>query len=134
MYLYQHVTAPTRESNILDLVFSTEYDMIENLEVISPIANSDHNSIEFTLKISSDLKKVSTLKLQYNYFKGNYKDMICDLKSKNWNEEFENKTVEEKWESLKAHIEKGIKKYVPVKKRASEEKVSMDENGNNKKD
>ena len=116
MYLYQHVTAPTRESNILDLVFSTEYDMIENLEVISPIANSDHNSIEFTLKISSDLKKVSTLKLQYNYFKGNYKDMICDLKSKNWNEEFENKTVEEKWESLKVHIENGIKKYIPLKK------------------
>jgi len=56
MYLYQNAHTPTREKNILDLVFTTEVDMMEELEVGAPISNSDHNVILFTMKGSDWMK------------------------------------------------------------------------------
>ena len=44
-FLTQHVDQATRGENILDLVVSTEPDMVEDLEVLCPIANSDHRAI-----------------------------------------------------------------------------------------
>ena len=39
-FLTQHVIPPTRGENILDLILTTEKDMVNNVEVDSPIANS----------------------------------------------------------------------------------------------
>ena len=33
-FLYQHVQAPTRGGNTLDLILSTEQNMVENVEVV----------------------------------------------------------------------------------------------------
>ena len=44
-FLYQMVDETTRENNILDLVLTTNIDLINNLEVGAPF--SDHNSITF---------------------------------------------------------------------------------------
>ena len=48
-FLYQHVHAPTRGGNILDLILSTEQNMVENVEVVESLGSSDHNSIEFSV-------------------------------------------------------------------------------------
>ena len=42
-YLIQHVNIPTRDLNVLDLVFSSEDGMVENLHVKEHVGNSDHN-------------------------------------------------------------------------------------------
>ena len=42
-YLTQHVTRPTRGSNILDLVLITKPNMISEVEVREHLANCDHN-------------------------------------------------------------------------------------------
>ena len=42
LFLMQHVGEPTRGKNLLDLVFSTEAEMVEELEVLNPVSNSDH--------------------------------------------------------------------------------------------
>ena len=47
--LHQLVQAPTRGNAILDLVWTNGMNMIDNVEVTSPIANSDHNTIIITL-------------------------------------------------------------------------------------
>ena len=44
-FLIQHVFKPTRYDNILDLVLSSEEDMVEDLFVLEHLANSDHNII-----------------------------------------------------------------------------------------
>lgn len=46
-YLYQHVTCPTRHrinqvSNTVDLVFTNEGGMIEDIQTRPPIGKSDH--------------------------------------------------------------------------------------------
>ena len=45
----QHVTSPTREQNILDLVITSEESMVENLSVDEHLSNSDHNIVNFVL-------------------------------------------------------------------------------------
>ena len=55
-YLHQHVTEPTRYGNILDLVFSSEADMIEDVDVREPAVNSDHCTIHFKLVVRRQAK------------------------------------------------------------------------------
>ncbi len=56
-YLQQHVTKPTRYGNILDLVISSEADMIEDVDVREPAVNSDHCTIHFQLVGASTSKE-----------------------------------------------------------------------------
>jgi len=44
-YLTQHLNVPTRRNNILDLVISSEANMVEDLKVIEHFATSDHNMV-----------------------------------------------------------------------------------------
>ena len=48
-FLTQHVDFPTRDKNILDLVFSTEKNMVENVEIIGKLGTSDHDSLAFNI-------------------------------------------------------------------------------------
>jgi hypothetical protein len=72
-FLIQHVREPTRESNVLDLVLSSNDGMVENLEVKEHLGNSDHNTICWNL--ICDIKQVVIEKRQRRYQKGNYKLM-----------------------------------------------------------
>ena len=62
LFLFQHVTEPTRfrqddTPSFLDLVFTNEQDMINNLLYSPPLGNSDHVCIEFDLTCYLELKK-----------------------------------------------------------------------------
>ena len=42
-FVTHHVSSPTRGSNILDLVFTTEPGMVEEVQIRENLANCDHN-------------------------------------------------------------------------------------------
>ena len=48
-FLYQHVTEPTRGSNILDLIFTNQEYLVQNTKVREHLATCDHNMIEFEI-------------------------------------------------------------------------------------
>ena len=53
-FLHQHVSEPTHHratqtANILDLIFSNEPDMIENLQNLVPIGKSHHSVLSFNI-------------------------------------------------------------------------------------
>ena len=52
-FLYQHVNEETR--TILDLVLSSEENMVMGLEVGKPFGTSDHRVIRWTLAIGKDM-------------------------------------------------------------------------------
>ena len=60
--LTQWVNEATRGSNILDLVFSSEDDLISNIEVKEKLGKSDHNVVKFEIKTNFSQKKRSFLK------------------------------------------------------------------------
>ena len=80
-FLTQHVMEGTPEANILDLVLSSEPEMVENLEVTCPISNSDHKVIYWDL-ICETCTSSSEQKL-FNYHKGNYKEIVSYLSNIN---------------------------------------------------
>ena len=49
-YLSQYVKEPTRESNLLDLVLTSEEAMVENVEVLEHLGNSDHNIVKWIMR------------------------------------------------------------------------------------
>ena len=50
-FLTQHVLEPTRGENVLDLVWSSQSELVDNVKIHEPLGNSDHNQIHFDIKV-----------------------------------------------------------------------------------
>ena len=42
-FLTQHVLEPTRGGNVLDLILSSQNELVDNVEVHEPLGSSDYN-------------------------------------------------------------------------------------------
>ena len=113
-FLTQHVLEPTRGENVLDIVLSSQKELVDNVKIFEPLGNSDHNQIHFDINVKSESKKIKTYKR--NFHKGNYKDMRKYLAKLDWNNMLMNKTAIECWNILKYEIESIIDKFVPFQK------------------
>lgn len=69
-YLIQHSLDANRGTAILDLVFTSEPDLIDCVKVLSPLGSSDHNMLTWSANISSgqEFRK----RLIRDYKKGDY--------------------------------------------------------------
>ena len=54
-FLIQHVSSPTRGSNILDLVFATDPGMVEEVQVRENLANCDYNILTWEVNCNAFL-------------------------------------------------------------------------------
>jgi hypothetical protein len=87
-FLYQHVHQPTRhrqqqKANILDLLFTNEEGMIEQLTYREPIGSSDHMVLNWTLRCYVAQPKSTVVK--WSYDKGNYDELRRRLGQEDWN-------------------------------------------------
>lgn len=111
-YLFQHVRNPTRNRNVLDLVISSDEKLVENVQVIEHLGNSDHNSITWELKCNI---KVETNKQPYRqYHKANYDEMRCWLRNVDWDEELKELEVNDQWNKFCSIIDTAVEKFVPL--------------------
>ena len=113
-FLTQHVLEPTRGENVLDIVLSSQKELVDNVKIFEPLGNSDHNQIHFDINVKSESKNKKMYKR--NFHKGNYKDMRKYLAKLDWNNILMNKTAIECWNILKYEIESIIDKFVPFQK------------------
>ena len=111
-FLTQHVVESTRGESVIDIVLSSQNELVYNVKIHEPLGNSDHNQIHFDIKIKSESKKT----YRKNFLKGKYKDMRKYLAKLDWNNMQRNKTAIECWNILKYEIESIIDKFVPLKK------------------
>ena len=81
-FLTQHVLEPTRGGNVLDLILSSQNELVDNVKVHEPLGSSDHNQIHFNIKV----KTGTTYKKQWrrNFNKGKYKEMRTYLANIDW--------------------------------------------------
>ncbi len=111
-FLTQWVTEPTRGKNVLDLVFTTEDDLVSSLTVDEPLGGSDHNLIRFSLrapKIRVKVQQHSRPDLRREDFNGLRKG-VCEM---HLNLE---QSVNESWCSFKDHFMVQQTLFVPSKK------------------
>ena len=52
-FLTQHVLEPTRGGNVLDLMLSSQNELVDNVKVHEPLGSSDHNQILFNIKVKT---------------------------------------------------------------------------------
>ena len=52
--LTQHVLEPTRATRILDIVLSSQKELVDNVEIKEPLGSSDHNQMHFNINVKSD--------------------------------------------------------------------------------
>ncbi|KAK6017038.1 hypothetical protein OSTOST_17474, partial [Ostertagia ostertagi] len=107
----QYIKEPTRGSNILDLLFSNDHELLSNVSVNSSIGHSDHLSISFEI-MRSLLPTVPVLKRLFS--KCDYTSITNYLFNILWIESFESvPTVDEKYVMFLSILNDVIDKFVP---------------------
>ena len=113
-YLVQNVHAPTRGSNILDLVLTSEVGLVNNVHIGAPVGSSDHCTIGFDLVI--DTLRTIWKDEHYDYRNSNFKAMKKECGKVKWRDLFNNKSLEEKMRLLDIEHSRWLQMYTPRKK------------------
>lgn len=114
LFLLQLVKVPTRGMNILDLILSTERNLVSDVDVSCPISNSDHNKIAF--KVNCETKCLEEESIKYNYEKANFSAIQGELNKIEWSKLFDSKSTNEIWRLFKNILMDNRDSYVPKSK------------------
>ncbi|KAI8501334.1 hypothetical protein Bbelb_206050 [Branchiostoma belcheri] len=114
--LYQHVFKPTRYRpgevpNVLDLVLTNEDGMVENIEYLPGIGQSDHIRLQFEIKLYTERKDNSKPRL--NLYRGDYASIAADLAGIDWDTRLENKSFDEAYSDFKNVLQASIDSHIP---------------------
>jgi len=112
--LIQHVTAPTRNDAIFDLVFTDESDTIGDITSVGKLASSDHNLLLFDTVIYA--KDTVSGEEIYDYKKGDYEGMRTELRIIDWDELLKG-SVNEGCNKFKDVVQRVEKQYIPLHRR-----------------
>ena len=112
--LKQLVVQPTRENNILDLIFIVdESDFISSVDVESPFSNSDHNRISFSVNVNRGTTSQSSF-LQFK--NADYEKINDFLFFTDWETLFEyTLDIDKLWSIFKGVLISAINLFVPSK-------------------
>ena len=110
-FLTQHVLEPTRAARVLDIVLSSQKEIVDNVVIQEPLGSSDHNQLHFNINIKSDKTKVKQCRRDFR--RGNYEEIRKSLALIDWNDKMNNKTATECWNILRGELDSAIERYVP---------------------
>ena len=119
LFLVQNVLEATRFRSgscpsKLDYIFTTEENVIREINYDAPLGNSDHvvlswyTTLQHTDQIQQDEKK-------FCFWKANYNAVIEDLNDVDWDKEFDCKNADEMWLVFREKLLDLMKKHVPLK-------------------
>ena len=114
------VTTPTRQNNILDLIFTSHPSFTERCKTLPPISEkSDHDMVLFDVSMQPvrSRPKRSTIFLWDKADIQGIKDTLATFRDQFMETNFQ--TVEQMWQSFKSAVDSAKDKYVPVRKTAS---------------
>ena len=124
LFLHQHIQEPTRyrqgeRSHILDLVFTNEAGMVQNIQYCPGLASSDHVVLRFDLECYTVRHDPQGLHLDYN--RANFdqlNNLICDT---DWTVG-SSMSLEEKYSAFKMKLNTLVEKSIPVARPKSKKK------------
>ena len=138
-FMHQVITEPTRESNILDLLFSTHSDEITNIS-IEKVSNvlSDHNFVYFNIpgkeRSSQAAKQAQPYILQQDLSDFQFWSEKCNwvkvkehLQNTDWNSIIDSSTdINSDLEHLYKTVYDACSQNIPVKRKATEKVIPKD--------
>ena len=121
-HLIQFVYEPTFQlnentnKNVLDLVISESPDRIYDMNYDPPLSSNDKNHVVLTWDFYLKDRQSSGVTInKLNFVKGNYSQMNNYFDGINWDETFENKTVEQCYDSFLDHYNHVCSSFIPLK-------------------
>ena len=118
--LEQMVSTPTRQNNILDLIFTSHPSFTERCKTLPPISEkSDHDIVLFDVSMQPvrARPKRRTIFLWDKADIQGIKSSLATFRDKFMETNFQ--TVEQMWQSFRSAVDSAKDKYVPVRKTAS---------------
>ena len=112
--LFQCVHDPTSENNILDLLFTTNPDLVRSAKVEAGMSYQREVMVELDLKTKLNKKKPRKV---YLYKKGN----MCGVREQlthcfpQFNDECSDSSVEDTWSAFKTIMNGAMEKHIPQK-------------------
>ena len=115
-FMSQLVDEPTRGSNYLDLVLTSDEDLVQEVTVGEHFATSDHNVVKFNIIIKGD-SNYSENKT-FNYYKADYNEIRNYAITLNLEEkiDFYSGNVDNAWNIIKDDIIQMRNKFIPLNK------------------
>lgn len=90
----------TRNDNILDLVFISAPELVNNLVICEGLGNSDHHAVEFKLKLKFTRAKRGPRTVS-NFRSADWSGLREDLKNIPWSCIFAFDNIDDIWEAWK---------------------------------
>ena len=112
----QHVETSTHISgNVLDLILSSDDDLVTNVQMEGRLGMSDHEMIVATIAI----EPIRTLECKYarDFRKANYVEMRGHMARVDWADKYGESDVEECWSVFKELIAQITDNFVPLKRK-----------------
>jgi ribonuclease P/MRP protein subunit RPP40 len=113
--LTQHVTRPTTNKSVLDLIITREPDLVTDICDLGNFASSDHHLLQWSLNVS--VSKPLIDRLTFNYNKMNTAAIKKELLETDWNSLLTG-TANDCWLAFKHRLDDLRLKYVPVGRRS----------------
>ena len=115
----QHVLTATRGDAILDVVLTSEAEMVSDVRVVDCLDSSDHSMLVFKLHIHLDRVRVN--RQRYDYNRANYAKIREELDGVDWLELMSRgRDTEGCWNEFKELLLSLESKYVPKRKTAAQ--------------
>ena len=116
-FLIQHVSNPTHfkphtRPSLIDLIFTSEENMLENLKHSAPVGKSHHQCLFFDFVCSVNASSRNNVK-KFNYSKADYSRMKQHVDDFDISSKIEEKGIEEKWEVFALCISSAVENCVP---------------------
>src|SRR6218665_833145 len=117
-FMQQHVMEPTRGKNILDLVITSDENMIENVNVGEHFNTSDHQVVRWGL-VMEQTHEVKAYVKKPNFFKADYDLVRYRQREKNLESAVRGLEVNDAWKKFNRIIGEIIEKNIPNYKRTN---------------
>ena len=120
-YFTQHITNPTRYregnvSSVLDLIFTNEEDLVNDISYYPGLGKSDHLVLDFSLDCYTELNTSKNTSEKLNFFKGDYVNLRSQLVDIDWHQELDGLNLMQSWNRFAEKTNNLIKNNIPVSK------------------
>lgn len=118
-YLVQHVMDCTQHrqgqrSSLLDLVFTTDRNAIEEVTSLFHLGSSDHVCLLWNFKCYDRVLSTGQNVPKYNYRKGDYVSMNDNFSGVNWLEVLSSLHIQNHWDMFMQIIHGAVSSFIPT--------------------
>ena len=114
-FLTQLVKEPTRSNEMLDLILTSDKNLIDAIQVGETIGNSDHNIIRFNIKYAN-YRGTYDINTVRNYSKGDYNNIRSMIGDIDWKDAFDGLNAHEMWDRFKSVFLEAQNSFIPFRK------------------